>query len=208
MFEKSLCSGLTEYQIEYVKKHNKEGSNAYATRVVVWMNKLVLLVTVFGLWSCVLQPETTHEAVENMALFGVFVLVFMHIFVFLLILLSLVCVMAEEWISEDSDLLIDAKKMMSNRSILHVFCTSYGSRLGLLLWRAVILVFFVGMVAHGYIFAPLVVVTTTILCMWFIGLMKKRVVKFVMELTSERVTELEAAFHLAEDAKDGVSDVE
>lgn len=195
MFEKSLCSGLTEYQIEYVKKHNKEGSTTpYTTRVVVWTNKLVLLVTIFALWSCVLQPETTHEAVENMALFGVVVLVFTHIFVFFLMLLSLVCVMAEELLSEDSSLLIDAKKMMSNRSLLHIFSVSLGFRLGLLLWRAAILVFFVGMVAHGYVFAPLIVVTTTILCLWFVSLMKERVVKFVKELTSERVAELEAVF--------------
>lgn len=210
MFGKSL-PGFTDYQIGYVREHTKNKKDSPTTRIVGWVAKLVLLITTVGIWLCVLQPETTHEAVSNMALFGVVVLVFTYIFVFFLILFSLVCVLGADLIrSNDSGasaLLIDADTMMANRNLLHNLCTSWGKEIKMFLWRVASLAFFAGMVAHGYILAPLIVAITTILAVWAVHLVRVRTIKSVKELTPERVAELEVAFQQAEEDKKDKAEV-
>ena len=107
----------------------------------------------------------------------------------------------------ESALIQDANVMMSYRDVFYSFRGSFGKNLYLLLFRLVNFAFLIGMVAQGYILAPLIMATTLIVAFWSTRAMRKKVIDSVKELSPQRVAELEAAFQRGEDAKEDAVDV-
>jgi hypothetical protein len=216
MFTKSIDAtpGLTDFQIEYMQRHMNVPTTKAEKKGNVWGISIlaVMTATTYGLWVYILQPETASDLLVNMTSFGVVVVILVHIIALFALVVAMVCVggvdlvlaglkaAAEEVTEEGRELALrtEAKRMMANRNSLVVYRPSWKKEVRVFFGRAVSLAFFVGMVANGYVFAPLVMAFVAISALCVSRLMRQRVIALVKPLTAEFVAELEAAHQRAE----------
>lgn len=218
MFTKSIDAtpGLTDFQIEYVRTHMNVPITKTEKKSDVWAIFFfaVLLATTWGIWACVLRPETVSDVVANMTLFGVVVLIVGQIIAFFAIVVAVIVVGGSDAVlaglkqaaktastpeeGQEFALRIDARKMMSNRNTFILYRPSWRKEVRVFFGRTLSLLFFIGMIAHGYIFAPLVMVFVTVSAICVLRLTRQRLIASVKTLTAERVAKLEAAYERAE----------
>ena len=103
---------------------------------------------------------------------------------------------------------IDARKMMSNRNSLILYRPSWRKEVRVFFWQTLSLLFFIGMIAHGYIFAPLVMAFVTVSAIYVLRLTRQRLIASVKTLTAERVAELEAAYQRAETGEEAETTID
>ncbi len=209
--------GLSDYLIGYIAQHTgpkaRLGPRMLCAAILIVLANAAMAAS---LWTQSISPELLSERVVNFTGFGVVVMTLLNIAMGLLLMAAFLAigiasgvqkgaVEVSRAINEASgrDLAdgLDARQMMANRDLFKIYNASRFTRLKSGLRSCITYAFLGGMIAMGYIFAPVCIILVYIMLAVFSARARGKVLRHTKTLNPQRVAHLEEVYRKEEAKK-------